>query len=52
MNSFSTLIGVAGFEWNRASADAAHDALWRRKLGEACHNMVLLNGQRVNRQKR
>jgi hypothetical protein len=42
MHACSMLIGLAGFEWEGYSADAANDTLSRRRLDGACHNMVLL----------
>jgi hypothetical protein len=44
MNAFSTLIGLADFEWDESTADVAVDASLQRVLGRACHSMVLLCG--------
>jgi hypothetical protein len=49
MNAGSMLIGLAGFEWEGYCADAADDALSRRKFDGACHNMVLLADYGINR---
>jgi hypothetical protein len=50
MNTFSALIGVADFESDGFSADAADDASLRPIQGGACHNMVLLADCGINRQ--
>ena len=49
MHACSMLIGLAGFEWEWYSTDAANDALSRRSLDGACHNMVLLADYGINR---
>ena len=49
MHACSMLIGLAGFEWEGYSTDAANDALSRRRLDGACHNMVLLADNGINR---
>jgi len=49
MNCLSTLIGLAGFEWDGSRADATDDAPLR-VLGGACHDMVLLADYGINRQ--
>jgi len=42
VDSPSMLVGVASFEENGFSADAAGEASLRRVLGGACHSMILL----------
>ena len=42
MDSSSMLVGLASFEENGFSADAAGEASLRRVLGGACHSMILL----------
>ena len=49
MHAGSVLIGLAGFEGEGYGADAANDALSRRRLDRACHNMVLLADNGFNR---
>ena len=50
MHASSMLIGLAGFEWEGYSADATNDALSGPRLDGACHNMVLLADNGINRQ--
>ena len=49
MHAGSMLVGLAGFEWEGHSADAANDTLSRHRLDGACHNMVLLADYGINR---
>ena len=49
MHACSMLIGLAGFEGEGYSADATNDALSRHRLDGACHNMVLLADNGINR---
>src|SRR5579863_7993187 len=52
MDRSPMLVGVAGFEENGFSADAANQASLRRFLGGACHSMILLaDAESLNRQK-
>jgi hypothetical protein len=53
MDRFSTLIGFACFKWSRSITDATDGAsLFRRRLGRACHMMVLLADYELNRRMR